>query len=174
YSIETLRVKAAVDENDGEFSYDIINSLEYLDMVISETLRMYPPGGRTERRSTRTYKIPNSDVTLPEGTVVVIPIYQVHHDEDYWPEPSRFDPERFTKENVSKRHPFAYQPFGHGPRNCIGNRFALTEVKLALAQLVLNFKFEPNKHTVIPIKFASTGGNLKPGDDISLNIKLRN
>ncbi|CAG7717309.1 unnamed protein product [Allacma fusca] len=208
-------VKAAVDENNGEFNYDIINSLEYLDMVISETLRKYPPAARTERRSTRPYKIPDSDVSLPEGSLVVIPTYQVHHDEDYWPEPSRFDPERFMKENVSKRHPFAYQPFGHGPRNCIGNRFALTEVKLALAQLVLNFKLQPNKDTVIPIKFANganikpgnrfaltevklalaqlvlnfklqpnkdtsipikfanTGGNLKPGDNISLNIKLR-
>ncbi|CAG7825767.1 unnamed protein product [Allacma fusca] len=165
-------VKAAADENDGEFSYDIINSLEYLDMFISETLRKYPPAGRTERKSTRPYKIPDSDLTLPEGSIVTIPIYQVHHDEDYWPEPSKFDPERFTKENASKRHPFAYQPFGHGPRNCIGNRFALTEVKLALAQLVLNFKLEPNKDTVIPIKFAN-GANIKPDDNVSLNVQLR-
>jgi cytochrome P450 len=166
-------VKAAVEKNGGEFSYDIINSLEYLDMVVSETLRKYPAGVRTERKCNKAYKVPGSDLSLEPNTIVVIPTYAIHHDPEHYPNPERFDPLRFTKENVSKRHPYAYQPFGHGPRNCIGNRFALSEAKVALAQLVLNFRLEPCKKTVIPLVLANQA-LLKPADEICLKVTPRN
>ncbi|CAG7784925.1 unnamed protein product [Allacma fusca] len=166
-------IKSAVEDTNGELSYDVVSNLQYLDMVISETLRKYPPISRTDRRSTQPYKIPGSDITLPNDSLVVIPIYQVHHDSQYWPEPDTFDPERFSKENISKRHPCAYQPFGQGPRNCIGNRFALLESKAVIAHLVLNFKLEPCDRTVIPIQF-SCQGSIKPMDNICFDIKLRN
>ncbi|CAG7729180.1 unnamed protein product [Allacma fusca] len=166
-------VKAAVDENGGEFSYDIVNNLEYLDMVISETLRKYPIGVRSERKCNKAYTIPDSDVTVEKDILVAIPVYAIHHDPEYYPDPEKFIPSRFTKENISKRHPFAYQPFGHGPRNCIGNRFALSETKVAVAQLILNFKLEPCKKTVIPIVLANQGP-LKPEDNICMKVTPRN
>ncbi|CAG7731689.1 unnamed protein product [Allacma fusca] len=171
---ETLyeELKAAVDENDGEFSYDIVNNLEYLNMVISETLRLHSIAVRTERTCTKAYKVPGTDVTLEKDMLVTIPSYAIHHDPEYYPNPEKFDPLRFTKENISKRHPFAYQPFGHGPRNCIGNRFALTEAKIAMAQLILNFKLEPCEKTVTPMVLANQA-LIKPRDNICLKVTPR-
>ncbi|CAG7833966.1 unnamed protein product [Allacma fusca] len=165
-------VKAAADKNGGEFSYDILNSLEYLHMVVSETLRKYPIGARQERRCTKAYKVPDSDVTVEKGVLVIVPTYPIQHDPEYFPLPEKFDPLRFTKDNISKRHPIAYQPFGHGPRNCIGNRFALSETHTAIAQLLLNFKLEPCSKTVIPMKLANQGP-VKPADNICLKVTPR-
>ncbi|CAG7725542.1 unnamed protein product, partial [Allacma fusca] len=158
-------VKEAVENNNGEFSYDVINKLEYLDCVIQESLRKYPPVVRTDRKCNRPFKLPDSDVVLPVGSLVAIPIHPVHHDPKYWPNPEKFDPERFTKENSINRHPCAFTPFGHGPRNCIGNRFALTEGKAAIAHIVLKFELEPCDKTMIPIVFAFQAP-LKPKDDL--------
>jgi cytochrome P450 family 9 len=165
-------VKESVDENSGEFSYEVINKLEYLDMVVQESLRKYPPAVRTDRKCYRPFKLPETDFVIPKDMIVVLPIYPVHHDPEYWPKPEKFDPERFTKENSSKRHPCAFAPFGHGPRNCIGNRFALTEGKAAIAHLVLNFSFEPCEKTMIPLVFASSSP-LKPTDNTPLRLKPR-
>lgn len=158
--------------NNGKFSYDTINNMEYLDMVLSESLRKFPPAVRTERRSTKPYKIPGSDLVLPKDSLVAMPVYPVHHDADIWPDPEKFDPMRFTKEEVAKRHPMAYQPFGHGPRNCIGNRFALTECKTIIAHLTYNFKFEPSAKTEMPPKFALSG-SLKPEGGMWLKVSPR-
>ena len=137
-----------------------------------ETLRKFPPIMRTERKSSKPYKIPGSDYILPTGTLVAIPVYSIHHDERYWPEPEKFDPLRFTKEENTKRNPMTYMPFGSGPRNCIGNRFALTECKLIIAHLIVNFKFEPSEKTDIPPIFANSG-SLKPLNGMELKITTR-
>ncbi|CAG7825768.1 unnamed protein product [Allacma fusca] len=165
-------VKEAVENNNGEFSYDVINKLEYLDCVIQESLRKYPPVDRTDRKCSRPYKLPDSDVVLPVGSLVTLPIYAVHHDPKYWPNPEKFDPERFTKENSISRHSCAFTPFGHGPRNCIGNRFALTEGKAAIAHIILKFELEPCDKTMIPIVFAFQAP-LKPKDGTPLRLKPR-
>ena len=60
-----------------------------------------------------------TNVNLPKGTEVVMPTAGIHYDEQFFPEPERFDPERFTAEAVASRHPMAFMPFGHGPRNCL-------------------------------------------------------
>lgn len=168
----TKAVDAAFKKDGGKLTYDTINSVEYLDNFISETLRMYPPAVRTERRAAHDYKLPDSDLVLPKGTVVTIPVYSIHHDEEYWPEPEKFDPDRFLPENKQKQNPYAWQPFGHGPRNCIGMRFALMEAKAAIAHMVHNFDFAPCKKTHIPMVF-SKSGNLKPVDGMWLNVRAR-
>lgn len=85
-----------------------------------ETLRKYPSAPLLSRRCEYKYQIPNSNVELPAGMRVIIPIYGFHHDPNYYPDPARFNPERFTEENKRTRHPYTYLPFGEGPRNCIG------------------------------------------------------
>lgn len=87
-----------------------------------ETLRKYPPAPLLSRKCEYKYQIPNSNVELPAGMRVIIPIYGLHHDPNYYPDPARFNPERFTEENKRARHPYTYLPFGEGPRNCIGTR----------------------------------------------------
>jgi cytochrome P450 family 9 len=140
-----------MEKNDGALTYESVHEMAYLDMVVSETLRKNPPAFFTERQCTAEYKIPETDVVIPKGMSLLIPINAIHHDENYYPDPEKFNPENFNAENKAKRHPYAYLPFGIGPRNCIAMRFALVETKAALAHLIYNFKIEPCEKTVIPM-----------------------
>lgn len=72
------------------------------------------------RECNRNYKIPNSDAIVPKGTQIAIPVWGLHLDPEYYPDPHRFEPDRFTDEEKAKRPHYSYLPFGEGPRNCIG------------------------------------------------------
>lgn len=88
--------------------------------ITPETLRKHPPAANITRVVTQPYTIPDTSAELEKGIRVVIPVYAIHHDPHYYPEPDRFDPERFCHEAKSSRPHFTYLPFGEGPRNCIG------------------------------------------------------
>ncbi|KAH0550158.1 hypothetical protein KQX54_017803 [Cotesia glomerata] len=126
----------------GEITYDGINNLKYLDKVMCETLRKYPPVNFTLRRSTQSYKFADINLTIPKGTTIWIPIFGIHYDSKYYKNPQVFDPERFNDEELNNRPQMSYLPFGLGPRNCIGLRFAKMEVKIALVKLLQTFKFD--------------------------------
>lgn len=81
---------------------------------------MYPPGAFIPRRTKSTYTFNNTKVTIPQGTLIWIPVFAIHRDPDIYPNPDLFDPERFNEDAVAARHPMHYLPFGDGPRNCIG------------------------------------------------------
>lgn len=98
---------------------------KYITTVFfTETLRKYPVVPFLDRACAKDWKFPDSsgqsNVTLPRGTATYIPVYGIHHDPQYYPDPDRFDPERFTQENMKERHQFTYLPFGGGPRICLG------------------------------------------------------
>nr|XP_042123646.1 cytochrome P450 3A11-like isoform X10 [Peromyscus maniculatus bairdii] len=131
-------------------TYDKVMEMEYLDMVLSETLRLYPNANRIYRACKQDVEI--DGVFILKGFLVMVPIYALHHDPEYWPEPEEFRPERFSKENKGNINPYVYLPFGNGPRNCIGMRFALMNLKLALTKVLQNFSFQPCKETQIPMK----------------------
>lgn len=90
---------------------------------------------------------------LEADTEVWLPIYGLHRDPKYFPNPDKFDPERFSEENISLITPYTYIPFGAGPRLCIGNRFALIEIKLLFFSLLSNFEIVPTQKTPIPLVF---------------------
>ncbi|KAM4011979.1 cytochrome P450 3A19-like, partial [Anomaloglossus baeobatrachus] len=127
-------------------TYDILKQMEYLDMVIQETLRMYPPAGRLERVSKQTVEL--NGVTIPKGVVCMIPTYALHNDPELWPEPEEFRPERFSKENRENHTPYTFLPFGDGPRNCIGMRFAMLSMKVAITAILQHFTCRPCKDTL--------------------------
>lgn len=81
---------------------------------------------------------------LAKDTILFLPYHAIHYDPEYYPNPKLFDPDRFSPEECAKRHPYAFAPFGVGPRNCIGLRFAMMELKIALASLLLKFSFQPS------------------------------
>lgn len=83
-------------------------------------MRKYPVTPILVRQCHKDYKVPDSDITIPRGTKVQIPVYSLHHDPKYYPDPERFDPDRFTEEEKGQRYPYTYLPFGDGPRGCIG------------------------------------------------------
>lgn len=104
-----------------------INKTIHNDKLIktfSESLRKNPPAIGTDRVCLKSVTIETSDPKHPlhikAGEVCMIPIYSLHRDEKYYPNPNQFDPERFSDENKHKLNPGAYAPFGIGPRNCIG------------------------------------------------------
>ena len=137
---------------DINFIRESLSSLEYLDCVINETLRFYPPVTRIERIANEDVILSNG-LNIKSGTVVAFPIYAIHRDNEYWNEPDSFMPERFLPENEAKIVPHSFIPFHEGLRNCIGMRFALMEAKLTLARLIMNFKFVSSHSSKWPLKF---------------------
>ena len=73
-----------------------------------------------DRVCVKDYNIPGTDIVIDKGCKVVIPMYAIHHDPQYYPDPNNFDPDRFLEENVKSRPGNTYMPFGEGPRLCIG------------------------------------------------------
>ncbi|CAD7683939.1 unnamed protein product [Nyctereutes procyonoides] len=151
-------------------TYDTLVQMEYLDMVLNESLRLYPITGRLVRVCKKDVEI--SGVFIPKGTVVMVPTFTLHQDPDIWPEPEKFQPERFSKKNKDSINPYTYLPFGTGPRNCLGMRFAIMNMKLALIKVLQNFSFKPCKETQIPLKLSSQG-LIRPEESIVLNVEPR-
>ncbi|KAK5641881.1 hypothetical protein RI129_010428 [Pyrocoelia pectoralis] len=146
-------------EGNGKLTYEALMKMEYLDMVISETLRKWPGAVVFDRLCVKPYTIqPKSEDEKPfnikKGDVVMMVTYGMHMDEKYFPNPDRFDPERFNKENRKNITPYTYMPFGLGPRSCIGNRFALLEAKILIFNILKHFDIIVVDKSVIPIKLA--------------------
>lgn len=80
---------------------------------------MWPSLGVLQRRCERPYRLPDTDITIDKNIDIVVPVYSLQNDEQYFPEPDKFIPERFLPEN-KQHHKFSYLPFGDGPRACIG------------------------------------------------------
>jgi len=142
--------------NTDQYYDTVINRIPYLDCVMKETLRKYPPVIRLERRvGIDDYKL--GGVPLEKDQLVQIPTYAVHHNPEYYPDPERFNPDRFLPENKHLLVPYTYLPFGQGPRNCVGMRFAYQEIKLLLAKMIPKFHFAPTAETPEVLKFVQFG-----------------
>lgn len=151
--------------------YTNVQELKYLDMVISESLRLYPPGFRFARDIEHDCVINGQQ--LPKGAWLEIPAGFLHHDVAYWPEPEKFIPERFTPDEKARRHPFVYLPFGAGPRNCVGMRLAQLEIKMALVHLFHRFTIVACAETKVPLDLKSSS-TLGPKNGIFVKIVKRN
>ncbi|XP_036904972.1 thromboxane-A synthase [Sturnira hondurensis] len=144
--------------------------LPYLDMVIAETLRMYPPAFRFTREAAQDCEVLGQ--RIPAGTVVEMAVGALHHDPEHWPCPEAFDPERFTAEAWRCRQPFTYLPFGAGPRSCLGVRLGLLEIKLTLLHLLRKFRFEACPETQVPLQLESKSA-LSPKNGVYIKIVSR-
>ncbi|XP_072408585.1 thromboxane-A synthase isoform X1 [Chiloscyllium punctatum] len=150
--------------------YNNVQKLTYLDMVISESLRMYPPGVRFGRWCEKDCLV--NGQFIPAGITVEVPVGVLHYNPKYWPEPEKFKPERFTPELKAERHPFVYLPFGAGPRSCIGMRLALLEIKIVLIRILSKYSFQTCPETQIPVQIKSSG-TLGPKEGVVLKIVPR-
>jgi len=140
------KLRAEIDEQqwneDNQINYDIIMNMNYMDLFIKEVLRMYPI---STTAMTRVCNI-STDICghqIEKGSIIQPDIFTIHYDANLWgPEdPNIFYPER----HLIKRHPAAFMSFGIGPRNCVGMRFALMELKMSLAQIIREFIILPGE-----------------------------
>ncbi|XP_013199514.1 cytochrome P450 9e2 [Amyelois transitella] len=167
-------------KNGGKFDYNSIQNMTYMDMVVSEVLRLWPPAILLDRKCIKDYNLgkPNEnakhDYIIRSGENLSIPAWGFHRDPKFFPNPLKFDPERFSEENRHKIKPFTYMPFGFGPRNCIGSRFALCEVKVMLYQLLQHFELSPCEKTSIPAKLSTETFNIRIKGGQWMRLKIRN
>ncbi|KAL1401050.1 hypothetical protein pipiens_006915 [Culex pipiens pipiens] len=117
------------------------NNLKYMERVLKECMRVYPPVPFISRFVTEDVRY--EDKWIPKGSVISVEIFDLHRDPEQFPDPERFDPDRFLPEHVEKRNPYAYVPFSAGPRNCIGQRFAMLELKSIVTAVLREFRVLP-------------------------------
>uniref|UniRef100_H3CEE5 unspecific monooxygenase n=1 Tax=Tetraodon nigroviridis TaxID=99883 RepID=H3CEE5_TETNG len=148
-------------------TYEKLVQMKYLEMVIKETLRLYPIGNRIERVAKSNVEV--SGVIIPKGMVVATPIHTLQRDPDVWPDPDSFKPERFNNDSID---PYGFLTFGTGPRACIGMRLSILIMKLALVEILQHFSFASCKETDIPLELARNGFVL-PKKPIMLKLEPR-
>ncbi|XP_029660937.1 cytochrome P450 4C1-like [Formica exsecta] len=122
-----------------------LSQLKYLERIIKETLRIFPSVPIITRKLVEDVKI--GDYTLPKDATVMLEIALTHLNPEVWSDPNKFDPDRFLPDNSKHRNPYAYIPFSAGPRNCIGQRFALLEEKAILTAILRKWKVKSVKTT---------------------------
>ncbi|XP_022174826.1 probable cytochrome P450 6a14 [Myzus persicae] len=160
------------------FSYEAISSMNYLEQCLKETMRKYPPVQALARVCTKQFRVPGTNLDLDVGTAVLIPVYAIHHDPQYYPEPDTFDPDRFAKDSDggggdNGRPAGVYLPFGDGPRICIGMRFAMLEMKLAMAQFLHSYLVTLSDKSSARIEFEPASFLSCPKGGIWLNVNKR-
>ncbi|KAI9290958.1 cytochrome P450 [Neoconidiobolus thromboides FSU 785] len=141
---EIMNIMKLTKYNNGD-SYDSVcpnidqvKQMSYLEAVVKESLRLYPPVPELNLRKTSKDVIVDN-YTIPKDTNVILSIYSINRDKQYWDEPEKFKPERFLNSN-SHIDPLSWAVFGGGERLCIGMKFSLLEQKVVIAMILLRYK----------------------------------
>lgn len=148
-----IEIEEVLKQNDGKPTYEAINNMKYLNAVLNETLRLYPLAAFLDRVCVKEFELPpatpeGKPVTVKVGDYIWFSSYSLHHDSNYYSEPNKFNPDRFLNGHFDNS---IYFPFGIGPRICIGNRFALLEMKIMLFYMLWRCDLEPDVKMKIPL-----------------------
>ena len=149
--------------------FDAAENIEYVTMVLYESMRMYPPTPRVDRECRQTCAV-TDELIIEKGVDFVFPIFLLHRNPDHWSDPDKFDPERFNPNGEQSYPTFAYLPFGEGPRQCIAKRLALLEAKMFLVAILKDLHFKRTTDTEVPLDLA-VGITMSPKNGIKLSIK---
>ncbi|CAH2105999.1 unnamed protein product [Euphydryas editha] len=158
-------IKQHHTRNGGRLNFRSIQTMKYMDMVVSETLRLWPPETVLQRVCYKPFNLgkPNpkasNDYVVQRGERISIPVWSIHRDPIYFPNPEKFNPERFSEQNKANLN-MCYMPFGSGPRNCIASKFALCVLKIILYYFLLFIEVYPSKKTCIPPKLSKKNASL--------------
>ncbi|MBV7329823.1 cytochrome P450 [Chloroflexi bacterium TSY] len=163
------RLQEEVDTmvGDQEPSDKNLRQLHYLEQVVKESLRLYPPIHLGQRLADTDFSFHNYHISA--GTRVIYSIYLTHRDPNYWPDPAQFLPERFHAKTGQQQVPHTYVPFGGGARNCIGAGFGLVEAKVVLARLIQQFELTLIEKKVHP----HMGATLEPHPGVIMQTRPR-
>jgi cytochrome P450 len=151
--------------NGDDLDLSLVPKMQYLQQVIDEVLRMFPPAWVVGRRSLGPDTLSGVDIEAKQN--VLVSAFSVHRDKRFWENPDEFDPDRFTPEKKKTYHNYQYFPFGGGPRMCIGNNFAYLEMKILLSLIYKNFELEVLTETLE----LNPRLTLRPKDGIQLRLK---
>ncbi|XP_052862797.1 cytochrome P450 4d2-like [Anopheles cruzii] len=157
------------DHRTVPLTYGTLQNFRYLDMVVKESLRLLPPVSFIGRRLVEDLQL--NGVTVPAGTDCLIPIYVIHRNPNVYPDPERFDPERFADGSEQRRGPYDYMPFSVGARNCIGQRFAVLEIKISIIRMVSHYHIHPGD-TIRGVRL-KTDLVLRPDKGIPIKLSAR-
>lgn len=153
--------------SDRSCTIEDANKLKYLECCIKESLRLYPAVPNITRYISEDFEL--GGYKIPTGASLSVQIYALHRNEDYFPDPNIYKPERFQMDESIGRHAFAFVPFSAGPRNCIGQRFAMFEEKVLASALLRRFKISYNLAKHGPSK-ANAELVLRPKHGMPLNL----
>ncbi|XP_021959898.1 cytochrome P450 4C1 [Folsomia candida] len=127
----------------GDINRDVtlndLSDMKYLEMCIKEALRIYPPVPIVVRNAQEDIPLDNGQI-VPKGAQVMVLIREILRDPKHYPDPEAFNPDRFLPDECATRHPYAYIPFSAGPRNCLGMKYALIQMKACLAHILRRFR----------------------------------
>lgn len=145
---------------------ETLSRFDYLNGVLSETLRIYAPGSNVERQASKDILLQTEDgrvkINVKKDDIVHFFTYAMHRDPEQFPEPEKFRPERFI--GSPTHHKYAYMPFGAGPRNCVARSLALMEAKLAILHTIRQFRLSVAPETIIPPEFVHQSQMFIPKD----------
>jgi len=142
--------------------------LPYTEMVVRESMRLYPPAPGFAREPIEDVRIGGYDV--PRGSLITVNTYALHRDPRFFEDPERFDPERFATGWEDRIPRYAFLPFGGGPRVCIGNGFAMMEARLILATVVQRWRLSVESgQQIVPMQLVT----LRPKNGIRMRVNKR-
>lgn len=177
------------DDSERSPSYEDLNEMRYLECVVKEAMRLFPPIPIIGRMTNESVEV--GGYMIPKDCCINIELHQILRDPVYFPNPEVFDPDRFLQENTSNRHKLAFIPFSAGPRNCIGElkslqgyalnvilsvfsgqKFAMLELKSMLSTFMRRFRIRSaDKLADLPLLLEIV---LRPRDGIKLHLEKRN
>ncbi|XP_050542512.1 cytochrome P450 4V2-like [Daktulosphaira vitifoliae] len=139
---EELTAIFSSENSDRQPTYEDLNKMEYLERVIKETLRLFPPLPVLGRKVSKEIKLGN--YLIPKGTTITVFPYVVHSNPKLYPDPEKFNPDNFLPEVCLKRHPYAFLSFGGGLRVCAGLKYSIINMKTVLSTLIRSYHFSPS------------------------------
>lgn len=142
-----IKVQEEIDaaySKGAEITYDSLKGLKLIDRCMAEAVRKFPGGQMLTRECTADYRISGTQLVIPKGTQIFIPIILMHFDEEYFENPQDFNPDRFidSPNGTTNTEGSAYLPFGAGPRNCIGEALGRVIFKHTLVNVLSQYNLE--------------------------------
>lgn len=160
----------------GKVTYEAVmnnNEMPYLHQIILETLRLYPVVPYLDRECVALNGYTSdafNNFTIPYRMPIIIPIFGLHRDEKFFPDPLKFDPERFAPNNKDNIIDYSFIPFGSGSRNCIGERLAYLQMKVGIVKILKDFRMEATSRTPKMIEFEKRAMLIQSKHGLFMNL----
>nr|QFN66799.1 cytochrome P450 [Propylea japonica]QKI86660.1 cytochrome P450 [Propylea japonica] len=162
--VEVLGDRSDVTQED-------VSKMHFVEMFIKETLRIFPIAPLNVRMADDDV-ILDENYVIPKGTLIIMSALHMQRSPKYWKDPLKFDPYRFLPERFSEKHPFSYIPFSRGPRNCLGARYAMMNLKIVFSKIVRKFTVKTDyrclEDVVVTVKLLSA-----PTDGFKITLYQR-